>query len=104
MSGVIVETGEFETDDGRIHGFLPSEPPESPPNNFHWDGKTYDVDPEQCAAYYRGQGKALPEKVTLYLPDGTSEEHDWVGYGRRFREIAQAVAAGKPIPPHSPGA
>jgi|SRR5579859_1044528 len=95
MAHVDPETGSFITDDGQVHGFLPPDPPESPPNTFHaevrtdegWVQKTYEVDPEQCAAYYRAQGKTLPASVILHLPDGTSETHDWVGYGKRFREF-----------------
>jgi hypothetical protein len=96
----ITENGGFLDPDGFEHGLLPEEPPASPPNHFvDGAGRVHDVDPEQCAAYYRRQGKVLPESVTLYRPDGTSEKLSWVDYGHQFRAIAQAVAAGQPLPP-----
>ena len=94
----ITENGEAELPDGSVHGLLPEEPPESPPHNFSADGATYHVDPDQCAAYYRRQGKELPAQVPLHLPDGSRETHTWAGYGHRFREVAQAIAAGQPVP------
>lgn len=99
----ITERGGFLDDDGVEHGFLPEEPPASPPHEFHVAGKVYDVDPEQCAAWYRAQGKTLPDKVRLALPDGGHEEHDWVGYGRRFKEIVAAVARGETVGQASQG-
>ena len=96
---MITESGGFLDPDGFEHGLLPEEPPASPPNHFvDHAGRVHQVDPEQCAAYYRRQGKTLPAEVTLHLPDGTSEVHDWVGYGRRFREGHQAVGSGRTPP------
>lgn len=95
----ITENGGFLDPDGFEHGLLPEEPPASPPHHFvDGAGRVHDVDPEQCAAYYRRQGKVLPERVTLYRPDGVAEELSWVDYGRQFRAIAAAVAAGSPLP------
>jgi len=95
---VVTERGTLQCPCGREHGFLPEEPPESPPNTFHChhSGRTYEVDPDQCAAAYRHLGKELPSVVELALPDGTSEQHPWAGYGHRFRSYHKARVAGAP--------
>jgi hypothetical protein len=96
----VTESGGFLDPDGLEHGLLPEEPPASPPNHFvDHVGRVHEVDPEQCAAYYRRQGKVLPDAVLLHRPDGATEELSWVEYGLQFRAIAQAVAAGQPLPP-----
>jgi hypothetical protein len=95
----ITPQGGFLDDDGFEHGFLPPEPPASPPHEFHVGGRVYDVDPAECAAYYTAQGKELPSEVVFALPDGGTETHDWIGYGRRFKQLVEATRKGEPLPP-----
>jgi hypothetical protein len=94
--GVITERGTFLVN-GVEHGLLPPEPPESPPNTFHDGDQLYEIDPDQCAAYYLSQGKVLPSAVPLALPDGTTETHGWAEYGHRFRAFHREQVAGAPL-------